>query len=259
MMLCGCQSNNLATGIFLLEENNNNSYDITGDDLIDNIVYITNFNEYGIYTGVDVTINDETITLDSLDPYYDIAVNVIQLSDNCFLWIKGTSDNGDDPYQCLYQYKDNHLENVLQFDDMILPYSFHITTNITNVTNNEITISQSCMSASLGRIVYSDTYIYQDNTFMRKSTTVPISSITYSDDIEYGTIKKDILGYKDSSLSQEEETIKAGTIANPTSLDFDEKHLSIEITTKDNCTFWIKGSSEFDEKNIIFEESYYAG
>lgn len=142
---------------------------------------------------------------------------------------------------------------------MISPYGFHITTKATDVSDNEITICQSCISASLGRIVYNDTYVYEDNAFTRKNTTVPISSITYSNENEYGTIKNDIIGYKDASLSQELETIKAGTIANPTGLDFDEDHLSIEITTKDNSTYWVKGSSEFDEENLIFEESYYAG
>ncbi len=260
-MLCGCQSDdNVNTGIFLLEENDiNDSYDMTGDDLTDNITYVNNSTEEGIYTGIEITINDETITLETMDPCYDIAIYVIQLSDNCFLWVNGTGDNGDDPFQCLYQYQNNKLVNVLQFDELILPYSFHITTNITDVKDNEIIICQSCMSASLGRIVYNDTYIYENNTFMRKSTTVPISSITYSDESEYGTIKNDIIAYKDSSLSQELDTIKAGTIANPTSINFDENHLSIEITTNNDNTYWVEGSSEFDDENLIFEECYLAG
>ena len=88
--------------------------------------------------------------------------------------MKSSSEDADDTWGCLYQYRKGKLEKKLKFDGYVKKYYYHLSTDVVKVSGNTLTVKQSNMTSPLGEAVYKYDYKYENGKFHIVSRTAAI-------------------------------------------------------------------------------------
>jgi hypothetical protein len=232
-------------------------YDITGDGKEDTL-YIDTTHDQDLFDSINVTINNQQYELTADFTFYSYKVELISLKNNQkFIWVQAYSDNDYDPYECIYQYKDNKIEKVLNLNEYTQLYSAYTSSQIINVDKNTIQVEQGIMSSPLAYIKVQYNYEYKDDQWIRTNEISDILEGSYLNKSEYGTLKNNQTLYENIGDSQG-QTINKGTQLKATRIYMDKQSIYVEVEN-DDLKGWIKCNQTFDDDSLLFEECEYAG
>lgn len=246
-----------ATTVTLKQGKTYTSYDITGDGKKDTIK-ITRTKGGMEYNKLTVSINGKKTVYNR--NYYDVLTKIIKLQNGkVYLWIKGEAENGDDPWEALYQYNSStgKLKKALNFQTYTKLYSNHSGTTITKVSGNSIYVTQYMMSTPLAGVNFTYTYKYSGGKFARTSSSGTIKSVTNISG--YGTLKYKRTLYTSATSTKKVATVAAGTKAKATAIYMSGSRICVKIKTKSGTTGWVKCSNKFAETSLLFKNTWYAG
>lgn len=231
------------------------SYDITGDGKKDTIK-ITPQKVKGEYTSLVISVNGKKTTVKG--HYYSVTTKLITLSNGKkYLWVRGQSDNNDDPFQALYKYSSGKMKKALDFSSKIKNFGKHPGTIVTKVSGNKIYVEQFLMSAPLGSVGFNYTYEYKSGSFSRTSSTASIKYVSCLNG-GYGTLKKSKILYTSSSCTKKYKTLAKSTKVKPLKIYMNGTTISVYVKTKSGSTGWLKCSRSFSNGTLL-KECYYAG
>lgn len=238
------------------------SYDITGDKKKDTIKITTPKNKYETYDVVKIKINNQTTKLKNTWGSFSIKTYLVTLKNGrSYLWIKGEAENEDDPWECLYRYKNGKLVKAVDFKNSSYNYTNHHNTRIIKVAGNTISTRQYIMSTAMAGVDYKVDYAYKNGTLKRTSSayTIVDAGYKYMTNSKPGTMKSTKALYRDASCMKKAGTVKAGTKANAVKIYMTKKAFHVKIKTVNGKTGWVKGSRRFNSNALIFKECFYAG
>ena len=174
-----------------------------------------------------------------------------------YLWVRGQSDNNDDPFQALYKYSSGQMKKALDFSSKIKNFGNHTGTIVTKVSGNKIYVEQFLMSAPLGSVGFNYTYEYKSGSFSRTSNTASIKYVSCLNG-GYGTLKKSKILYTSSSCTKKYKTLAKSTKVKPLKIYMNGTTISVYVKTKSGSTGWLKCSRSFSNGTLL-KECYYAG
>ena len=131
------------------------NYDITGDKKKDTVKISIPKDQYDRYGTVKITVNKKTTKITRTWTSYAIHTRLITLKNGkAYLWIQGETDNEDDPWECIYQYKKGRFAKVVDFSKTSYNYTNHHHTDILKVSGNTISTKQYIMSTAMAGVEY---------------------------------------------------------------------------------------------------------
>ena len=238
-------------------------YDITGDKKKDKIkITLGKRDESDFIKRITVSVNGKKIVKKGIGSFYYKTSLVTLKNGKVYLWVKSSSEDADDTWGCLYQYRKGKLEKKLKFDGYVKKYYYHLSTDVVKVSGNTLTVKQSNMTSPLGEAVYKYDYKYENGKFHIVSRTAAIvkASYSYRTKSSWGTLKNNKMLYTSPSTSKSTGVaVTAGTKAKATNIYMCDKFISVKIKTADGKTGWLKCSKKFDESKLHFKECFYAG
>lgn len=238
------------------------SYDITGDKKKDTVKISIPKDQYDRYGTVKITVNKKTTKITRTWTSYAIHTRLITLKNGkAYLWVQGETDNEDDPWECIYQYKKGRFKKVVDFSKTSYNYTNHHHTDILKVSGNTISTKQYIMSTAMAGVEYKVNYTYKKGALKKTSSAYEITSAgyTYRANGKYGTMKNTKALYNSVSCKKKVATVKAGTKAKAVKIYMTGKVFNIKIKTASGKTGWVKGARKFSDKSLLFKECFYAG
>lgn len=218
--------------------------------------------QYDRYGTVKITVNKKTTKITRTWTSYAIHTRLITLKNGkAYLWVQGETDNEDDPWECIYQYKKGRFAKVVDFSKTSYNYTNHHHTDILKVSGNTISTKQYIMSTAMAGVEYKVNYTYKKGALKKTSSAYEITSAgyTYRANGKYGTMKNTKALYNSVSCKKKVATVKAGTKAKAVKIYMTGKAFNIKIKTASGKTGWVKGSRKFSDKSLLFKECFYAG
>ena len=91
-------------------------YDITGDKKKDKIkITLGKRDESDFIKRITVSVNGKKIVKKGIGSFYYKTSLVTLKNGKVYLWVKSSSEDADDTWGCLYQYRKGKLEKKLEF------------------------------------------------------------------------------------------------------------------------------------------------
>lgn len=238
------------------------SYDVTGDKKKDTVKVSIPKDQYDMYGTIKITVNKKTQKLTRNWTSYDLHTSLVTLKNGkVYLWTKGNTDNGDDPWECLYQYKKGKFVKVVDFTKTSYKYTNHDSANVVKVSGNTIAVKQYIMSTAMAGVEYKVNYTYKKGVLKKTSSAYEVTDAGYYywAKGKKATLKNTKTLYNDVSCKKKKATLKAGTKASVQKIYMTSKAFNIKIKTESGKTGWVKGSRKFNDKTLLFKECMYAG
>lgn len=236
-------------------------YDLTGDGKADKIK-ITGKKSDDIYEKVAVSVNGKKTVFRGDWMVWKVKLQILTLKNGkCYLWVKGYGDDGDDPWEALYQYKKGKLVKSVDFKTYTNRYAFHSSTDVIGISGNTITVKHDIMSSPLANMQCVYKYSYKKGALRRTSATGKITMVGYDYEKtgKSGTLRRKRTLYSTAMGKKKVTVLPAGTKAKAIRIYMDKKNIRVQLKASNGKTGWVRCSKKFEDKSLLFQESFYAG
>lgn len=239
------------------------SYDITGDKKKDTIkINIPpKKSKYDDYASLSVIINGKVAYSFKNQWFTGACARLYTLKNGKpFLYLYASGANGDGPVCAVFQYKNNKLSKIINFQTLFKGYGYHLYGDVMSISGNTITTEYRLSTYVLGYCTVRYKYSYKDGTLKRTSSTANFHE-TYSRGKKTRTFyaNKNLTAYTSTKATKKAFTIKRGAAVQVDKCYCLSGKMLVRVKYKGKYG-WLKAAKGYSgESNKQFSNVIYAG